>query len=147
MNVPAVMPITLSNRSKELNDKFYLILNEIIKAYPSVKANGANSAAYELNMQNMEKLQNDYFLYKNQVITMSETVQKSITASDVQINSMENQSKVLKIQLTNLKDSSKSAEGLFDDAQITRNQLLTSNFVLFGIMVGGGYMYYKSIKA
>ena len=69
-----------------------------------------------------------------------------IEITDKKINTLEAQNKVLSAQLANLKSSSHSAEGLFDDAQISRNQLLVSNLILFGIMAGGGFMYYKSLK-
>jgi hypothetical protein len=142
-----VSPFALTDQTKDLNDKFYLILNELVKTFPSSKSSDAAArATYDANMQMMEKLQNDYFLYKNDIIRANETLQENITSANEKINVLENQSKLLKLQLTNLKDSSKSAEGLFDDAQISRNELLISNIILFGIMAGGGYMYYKSLK-
>lgn len=150
-------PIVLIDESKDLNNKFYLILNEIVKTYPSAKLNPAlkskyditqtNSVLYEENMQKLVNLQNEYFLYKNKVVSASETILQSITETDTQINILENKNKVLSVQLENLKNSSYSAEGLFDDTQITRNQLLISNIIFFSVICGGGFMYFKSLKA
>jgi hypothetical protein len=142
-------PAVLTDKAKSLNDKFYLILNEIVKTYPSTKVNPSqnNQALHDANMGKMKKLQNDYFLYKNEVERASETILKSLAQLDAQINGLENKNKVLRFQLDNLKSSTYSAEGLFDDAQISRNELLVSNFIFFGVMCGGGYMYYKSIAA
>jgi hypothetical protein len=142
-------PAVLTDKAKYLNDKFYLILNEIVKTYPSVKLdpNKNNQMAYDANMEKMKRLQNEYFLFKNDVTRASENILKKLAEIDAQINGLENQNKVLRFQLDNLQSSTYSAEGLFDDAQITRNELLVSNFIFFGVMCGGGYMYYQSITS
>ncbi len=120
-----------------------------MKSYPSTKLypnDNANANIYNKSMSDMEKLQNDYFLYKNSIVKMSEDIQRDIGSRNENINALEGQNKILRVQYENLKGSTYSAEGLFDDAQITRNQLLVSNIILFSIMAGGGFMYYKSLK-
>jgi hypothetical protein len=149
-------PIVFTNQAKELNDKFYLILNEVVNTYPQAKLHGANisshdrtktnTSLFDTNMKQMLSLQNEYFVFKNKVVSESQALEKKITAADKEITALESQNKILKLEYDNLKMSSYSAEGLFDDAQITRNQLLVSNFLLLGVMCGGGFMYYKSIK-
>ena len=142
-------PFALTDKTKDLNDRFYLIMNKIIKSYPSTKLypnDTANMNVYNDSMARMEKLQNEYFLYKNSIIKASEDIQRDIINSNDNINALEGQNKILKVQYENLKSSAYSAEGLFDDAQISRNQLLVGNFILFGLMAGGGFMYYKSLK-
>ena len=142
-------PFALTDKTKDLNDRFYLIMNKIIKSYPSTKLypnDTANMSVYNDSMARMEKLQNEYFLYKNSIVKASEDIQRDIINSNDIINALEGQNKILKVQYENLKSSAYSAEGLFDDAQISRNQLLVGNFILFGLMAGGGFMYYKSLK-
>ena len=149
-------PLFLTDKAKILNDKFYLELNETVKSYPISKAtpdgiaiynrSETNKEMHEANMVKMLNLQNEYFIYKNDVIKSNETIQKEINEIDKELNGLEAQNKVLSTQLDSLKGSSYSAEGLFDDAQITRNQLFFSNIVLFGTIAGLGYMFYKSIK-
>ena len=142
-------PFALTDKTKDLIDRFYLIMNKIIKSYPSTKLypnDTANMSVYNDSMARMEKLQNEYFLYKNSIIKASEDIQRDIINSNDNINALEGQNKILKVQYENLKSSAYSAEGLFDDAQISRNQLLVGNFILFGLMAGGGFMYYKSLK-
>jgi hypothetical protein len=149
-------PLFLTDKAKMLNDKFYLELNETVKSYPISKAtpdgiaiynrSETNKEMHEANMVKMLNLQNEYFIYKNDVIQSNETIQKEINEIDKELNGLEAQNKVLSTQLDSLKGSSYSAEGLFDDAQITRNQLFFSNIVLFGTIAGLGYMFYKSIK-
>ena len=134
-------PFALTDKTKDLNDRFYLIMDKIITSYPSTKLypnDNANNNKYSDSMAKMQKLQNECFLYKN--------IQRSILGGNDTINALEGQNKVLRVQYENLKSSASSAEGLFDDAQISRNQLLVSNVILFGIMAGGGFMYYKSLK-
>lgn len=152
----ATPPIVFTAQTKDLNDKFYLILNEILKTYPDAQLHPdsnshynnskTNSSLYNANMNEMLKLQNEYFILKNSVLSETEKMEKTIANADQEITVLENQNKVLKLELDNLKTSSHSAEGLFDDAQITRNELLFSNFLLFAVICGGGFMYYKSIK-
>ena len=57
--------------------------------------------------------------------------------------SKENYENSVQSQINNLAASSYSAEGMLDDAQITRNQLSYGNFVLFSIILGSCYIYYK----
>jgi len=144
-----VSPFALTDKTKALNDKFYIIINEIARTYPTTRGKGTSdpsTVVYNDNMAKLETLQNDYFLYKNEIIQASEKVQAYITNTNDGIMALEGQNKVLKLHYDNLKSSSHSAEGLFDDAKITRNQLLVSNVILFGIMAGCGYGYYKSLK-
>jgi hypothetical protein len=147
------MPVT--DEIKDLNDRFYLILNELVAIYPAYKANPAslsvvdntktNKQVHDMTMSLMQNLQNDYFLYKNNIVAANDKLRQNITEGNSEVTVLETQNQVLALQLANIQTSSYSAEGLFDDAQITRNQLLVSNWILFAIIVGGGVMYYKSL--
>jgi hypothetical protein len=149
------MPVT--DQAKDLNDRFYLILNQLVAIYPAYKANPdalsvvdntkTNKQVYQSSMSLMQTLQNDYFLYKNNIIAANDTLRQNITDGNSEVTVLEAQNQVLALQLANIQTSSYSAEGLFDDAQITRNQLLASNWILFAIIVGGSVMYYKSLTA
>ena len=149
-------PTVLIDKSKDLNDRFYLILNEVVKTYPSAILHPdvyskydnrqKNDALYKANLDALHTLQNEYFLYKNEVVSASQNMLQSVADIDAQITILENKNKVLNVEFDNLKSNSYSAEGLFDDAQITRNQLLVSNFILFGVICSGGFLFYKKIK-
>lgn len=149
-------PVALTDQLKELNNRFYLILNELVKTYTLAKSkpndispfnvSQTNKQLYDSNIAMMLALQNDYFLFKNTLVSASETMFGSINTANSEINVLESQNKVLQRELNNLQTSSYSAEGLFDDAQITRNQLLVSNWILFASMVIVGALYYKSLK-
>jgi hypothetical protein len=150
-------PTVLIDKSKDLNDRFYLILNEVVKTYPSANLHPdvrskydntqKNNALYQSNLKALHALQSEYFLYKNQVVRASQHMLQSIQDMDSEITVLENKNKILNLQFENLKNNSYSAEGLFDDAQITRNQLLISNIIFFGVICGGGFMFYKKLKA
>ena len=149
-------PNVLIDKSKDLNDRFYLILNEVVKTYPSANLHPEvrskydntqkNNALYQANLSALHTLQNEYFLYKNEVVSASQSMLQSVEDIDTQITILENKNKVLKLQFENLKSNSYSAEGLFDDAQITRNELLVSNLILFSVICSGGFLFYKKLK-
>ena len=64
---------------------------------------------------------------------------------DSTIRSSDIKNKELLDKLNDLQSSTYSAEGLFDDAQLTRNQILFGNVVLFLAISAGGYISYKKI--
>jgi len=150
-----VAPVFLTDQAKNLNDKFYLILNNLVESYPAGKLmpnetsiidnKKTNIQIYNDNMAQMMKLQNDYFIYKNSIVKSSEDLMKYVNSVDDQINVFEKENKILSGQIEELANSSHSAEGMLDDSQITRNQLFYGNIILFLIMAAGGYTYYKKV--
>ena len=150
-----VAPVFLTDQAKNLNDKFYLILNNLVDSYPAGKltpnetsytdATKTNIQIYNANMAQMLKLQNDYFIYKNSIVKASQDLMKYINSVDDQINILESENKDLSVQLEEMANSSHSAEGMLDDSQITRNQIFYGNIILFSIMAVGGYTYYKKV--
>jgi hypothetical protein len=150
-----VAPVFLTDEARDLNDRFYLILNNLVKTFPSYKSDprGAtyydtsitNTQDYDNNMADMLSLQSDYFTYKNRVVYTSELLMKQVGDVDTQINVIDRENIVLKSKLGEMANSSRSAEGMLDDSQLTRNQLFYGNIVLFLFMMGGGYMYYKNV--
>ena len=150
-----VAPVFLTDQAKNLNDKFYLLLTNLVDSYPESKLHPTatsskdksktNLQIYNDNMTKMLKLQNDYFLYKNSIVKSSQDLMKYINSVDDQINVLDSENKALNIQIAEMANSSHSAEGMLDDSQITRNQIFYGNVILFLIMAGGGYTYYKKV--
>jgi len=149
-----IPPAFLTNEAKDLNDRFYLILTNVVAAFPynksnpndlNMQGNKTNKQDYDDSMADMLQLQNDYFLYKNSVIYASELLLKKVNAIDDQINILDTETTALKAQLKNIVSSSRSAEGMLDDSQMTRNQLFCGNIILFLFMATGGYIYYKKV--
>lgn len=96
-------------------------------------------------MQEMLKLQTEYFMFNNLVTKETNGMLKHINGLDSSIQSVDNKNKELLERLNELKGSSYSAEGLFDDAQLTRNQILFGNVVLFIVISVGGYVSYRKL--
>ena len=91
-----VGPVFFTDRAKELNDKFYLILNDVVAKYPNykIKPDGlwknrskmsseeiTNFNAFNISMNKMKQLQTEYFLYYNNVTRESERL--SVSGRDV----------------------------------------------------------------
>jgi len=157
-----VGPVFFTDRAKELNDKFYLILNEVVAKYPNYKINPdglwknkskmapeeiTNFNAFNESMNKMKKLQNEYFLYYNNVTRESERLSVSGRDVDDKISVFNNKINTLTTKIKSLKASGYSAEGLLNDTQLTRNQLFFGNIFLFIVMSGGGYLYYKKMSS
>ena len=149
-----VAPVFLTDQAKDLNDRFYLYLNQLVNLYPESKLNPrvvpinstkTNLQLYNTVMSQMMALQNDYFLYKNLIMQTSHNLLKNVNNIDNQINELDRENKILTSQLNEMANSSQSAEGMLDDTQITRNQIFYGNIILFIIMVSGGYFYYKKV--
>jgi hypothetical protein len=148
-------PVFLTDQAKDLNDRFYLLLNNLVASYPDAKLNPSvtsaidnkqtNQQVYNSNMGEMIKLQNDYFMYKNTIVKSSQDLMTFVNSVDDQINVLDAENMNLKKQLDEMANSTNSAEGMLDDSQLTRNQIFYGNIILLIIMVGGGYMYYKKV--
>ena len=138
-----VAPIFLSKKLKDLNDRFYLILNNIVDAYPEDKLQpkiGSNNA----NMAQMLELQNDFFIYKNEILKNSEILSNHTTEIDAKINILDTENTLLKSKMSELINSGNSAEGLLDDAQLSRNQISFGNMLLLILIGGGSFYIYKT---
>ena len=149
-----VAPVFLTDQAKDLNDRFYLYLNQLVNLYPASKlkptdvprdSTKTNLQLYNAAMSQMIALQNDYFLYKNLIMQTSNNLLKNVNNIDNQINELDAENKMITSKLNEMANSSQSAEGMLDDTQITRNQIFYGNIILFIIMVSGGYFYYKKV--
>ena len=84
-------------------------------------------------------------MFNNLVTKETNDMLKKVTKLDSDIRASDNKNKELHDKLIDLKGSTYSAEGLFDDAQISRNQILFGNVVLFLAISAGGDIGYKKI--
>lgn len=146
----------LTTKAKELNDRFFLLLNEIVKVFPDAKINPETTSIYDLEKNNKEmyneamnkmlELQNEYFMFNNTITKETNNMLDYLTNLDKNIQSIDINNKKLLSRLSDLKSSSHSAEGLFDDAILSRNEILFGNTVLFLAISAGGYLGYNMIK-
>lgn len=151
-----VNPFIFKDKAKQLQDDFSIALNRLADTYPNGRLNGdlmqteinkTYSQSYQEAKNRILDLQEDYFLYKDELIRNNQTIIKNMNTIDEQINKLDDENKNLKTQLASLKGSSYSAEGMLDDSKITRNQILVGNIFLCIIVAGGGFMYYKNFVA
>jgi hypothetical protein len=144
----------LTTKAKDLNDRFFLLLNEIVKVFPGAQLNPTKMAQYDSERTNKEiydysinemlKLQTEYFMFNNLVTKETNDIFTRLSDLDNNIRSTDTKNKELMTRLNDLKGSSYSAEGLFDDAQLTRNQILVGNIILFITISAGGYIGYNT---
>lgn len=150
-----IAPVFLTDQAKDLNDRFYLLLNNLVDIYPDYKLNPTtkstidntktNLQVYTDNMTLINNLQTEYFIYKNSIVSNSLELLKEMNSIDDEINVLDNENKKMSKQIDEMANSSYSAEGMLDDSQITRNQIFYGNIILFIMMVYGGYIYYKKV--
>ena len=65
----------LTNKAKDLNDRFFLLLNEIVKIFPDAKIkptvmsaydkSKTNKQLYDFSIDQMLKLQTEYFMFRS----------------------------------------------------------------------------------
>jgi hypothetical protein len=135
---------TLNN---ELSQRYAIIIDEIVKTYPSYKANpqfNAYSQAYEKNISNLEQLQAEYFLFKNTLGKDTEELQKAIKQIDDMLYELEEAIKVLREELAYLKNSDNAAHGRLTDSKTLYRQQLLGNWLLALSLSGLTYNLLKT---
>ena len=151
-----VNPFIFKDKAKQLQDDFAIALNRLVDTFPNGKLYGnlkqteinkTYSESYQEAQKHILDLQEDYFLYKDELIQNNQKIIKDMNQIDEKINKLDDENKILKAHLSSLKGSSYSAEGMLDDSKITRNQILVGNIFLFIIVAGGGFIYYKKFVA
>ena len=140
-----VGPVFFTDRAKELNDKFYLILNEVVAKYPNYKINPdglwknkskmapeeiTNFNAFNESMNKMKKLQNEYFLYYNNVTRESERLSVSGRDVDDKISVFNNKINTLTTKIKSLKASGYSAEGLLNPSPPLNIKPISKQFII-----------------
>lgn len=148
--------LLLFKQAEMLHMRFSNILGEIVKVFPEAKLHPNNISGYDKarsnkefydeNMRKMMKLQNDFFLFKNEVMRASDKIKTRVLEIDVLVNAIDIENAEINARLEELKNSSYSAEGLFDDAQISRNEMWYGNLFLFIVILGGVISAYKTTK-
>jgi len=127
-------PTTYENLNKELNQRYEIILDEIVKNYPNYKANpkfNSYSQAYTKNMSNLQKLQNEYFLFKNKLSKDTDDLQKEIKQIDEMLYELEEETKLKREEYAYLKNTDNAAYGQLTDSKTLYNQQLLGNWLLF----------------
>ena len=146
-------PEELLNESKMLNDEFFLYLSKIVKVFPEAKLNpltvnnngNTNIELYNDSMNNLLNTQTSYFMIDNKITKLSNELLNHGKDLDNQTKDINIIIKKLSNRIDSLKSSSNSAKGLFDDTILTRNQLYTSNIILFLCIITSVSIGYKLV--
>lgn len=146
-------PEELLNESKMLNDEFFLYLSKIVNVFPEAKLNpltvnnngNTNIELYNGSMNNLLNTQSSYFMIDNKITKLSNELLNYGKDLDNQTKDINIIIKKLSNRLDSLKSSSNSAKGLFDDTILTRNQLYTSNIILFLCIITSVSIGYKLV--
>jgi len=143
MNPPAYF----KNIYKDLNQRYFLIISEIVKSYPPYKVVpkfNNYKAEYENNIENLQKLQEDIFLFKNKLGKATDALQEEIKQIDDTLYAIEEELKKLREEFAYLSNSDSAAHGMLVDSKTLYNQQLTGNWLFFVIVTGLGYTLFKS---
>ena len=132
-----------------LNDRYYLILDELITVYPKYKMQPENSMyteTYTTDKGNLTNLQKDLFLYKNNLEQTMKTVGEDILVVDKQIALLEKENSILKKKLDSLKEGQSAAKLLLKNTVYLHNEDLVANLLLGLVFIGSAYGCYKHNK-
>jgi hypothetical protein len=139
-------PASFTKTSNELNQRYVIILDEIVKTYPNYKANpkfNAYSQAYSKNMGNLQQLQTEYFLFKNTLAKDTDELQKDIKEIDEMLYELEEETKLKREEYTNLKNSDNAAHGRLTDSTTLYKQQLLGNWLLLLTFSGLTYNLFR----
>ena len=147
MTTNSKTPIYYKNTLKELDQKYYLILNEYSQIYPKSKTYSkipAYKKSLEEDTSNLQDLQNDFFLLRNELENEIENMSKEINKTDKMITKLDKDNEKLNSSLSGLEQASDSAVGMFNDSQLLYNNYLLGNCYLLMGIVGASILMYKS---
>ena len=137
---------SFADTNKELIQRYNIIIGEIVKTYPNYKANpkfNEYDSAYTKNINNLQKLQADIFLLKNNISKNIDTTQQDITQIDETLYKLEEENKVLKQRLADLNNSDNAANGMLYDSKTLYLEQFVGNCILFLSLGTAAYMVFS----
>ena len=137
---------SFADANKELIQRYNIIIGEIVKTYPNYKANptfNEYDSAYTKNINNLQKLQADIFLLKNNISKNIDTTQQDITQIDETLYKLEEENKVFRQRLADLNNSDNAANGMLYDSKTLYKQQFISNCILFLSLGTAAYMVFS----
>ena len=123
----------------EQNINFFIVLDELIKMYPSYKSNPdypEYQNMFAVDMGNFQKSKQELFLLKNSIENDSNTLNKNVIKMNKMIDLLENQNKNLREKYNISSDDIHSSEGLIDQKQELYNEkILNLIFLIVGVII------------
>ena len=131
-------PTYYDSKINELDQRYNLIMNELSNNY-----NIGNNENIKTDEKNIEKLQNDFFLLKNDLLNDIGTVSDNVTRYDLEINKVVTQNKKLKKSYDEMKQKNSGSKGFARDTQVLYNQYLMGNFLIGLVAISSVLLYQK----
>ena len=131
-------PTYYDSKINELDQRYNLIMNELSNNY-----NNGNNENIKTDEKNIEKLQNDFFLLKNDLLNDIGTVSDNVTRYDLEINKVVTQNKKLKKSYDEMKQKNSGSKGFARDTQVLYNQYLMGNFLIGLVAISSVLLYQK----
>jgi len=131
---------------KDLNKRYYSVLENIVKIFPRVKLHPefkAYTKPFSKDMTDITKLQSDFFLFKNELDSDSNHLSSDIKMDNEKIALLEKENKKLSATLFSLQNSNNASYGMLQDTKLLYNQMLAANWLLFLVGTGAVYGYYS----
>jgi hypothetical protein len=117
----------------ELDQRYNLILNELTHNYPNNKT----------DQKNIEKVQNQLFLLKNEIYKNTEYISEKIKYSDKKIKKLKKENSELKKLYDEMVQKSGGAKGFMKDSHVLYNQYLMGNCLIALVGISSMIVYYK----
>ena len=127
----------------EINDGFYIILDQLVTLIPNYRTYpklNVYAEKYGKTLQNFKENQSDFFMLKNEMENDLDIIDKNIEIKNSQINKLDSEIKILKDRLDSLINSNDAGTGLLTDTELLHNQKYTGNWILLGTILGLCYM-------
>lgn len=141
-------PEQYKNSLNEMNTRYLVILKEVTDSFPYAKTYSSlqkYTDIYANNESNLDKLNADFFKFKNSIQQDIQTVATDVSKTLEKISLIEKQNKKLISQITSLDNQSKGAIGMFDDSRDTYNFHRAENIVYFIVLCALSLGIYKNI--
>jgi len=139
-------PSYYSDKLKELNTNFFIVLDELVKMYPIYKANPdypEYQNIYAVDSGNFENAKKNLFLLQNSIQKDSQTINLTVKKMNTIIDILEKENSKLRKTYNISSSSVLSSEGLINQKQEVYNQkLLDLIFLIIGV-AGIAVMTYK----
>ena len=139
-------PSYYKNTLKELNNKYYSVLDEMVKVFPKYKMYPTfqtYSKEYTEDMGIINKIQTEFFLFRNNLDSDNDTINKDIKKVNKEIAQFEIDNKHLTARLNSLQNSNNASHGMLKDTKLLYNQKMAGNWLLFFVLTSVVYKYYK----
>jgi hypothetical protein len=129
-------PAYYDSKIIDFDQRYNLIMNELSK-------NVINKVNTKTDEKNIERLQNEFFLLKNEIINDIQNMSESITKYDLRLNKILKQNVELKKKYDEMHQKYRGSTGFEHDTKVLYNQYLMGNFLIGLVAISSILIYQK----